>query len=63
MRSGIERILTDRRTLGGKSFYKIYEIFQVDPKSALPRFRLKFLDFPIFLDLNRPIGPLKSPNI
>jgi len=35
MRSGIERILTERDALRGKSFYKIYKIFQDEEDEAV----------------------------
>src|SRR5689334_1538638 len=56
MRSGIARILTDRRVPGAKSFYKIYMILPDWHVNRVPRIRLKFLDFPIFLDLGGPRG-------
>src|SRR6185437_5731396 len=45
MRSGIARILTDRRI--HPKYYK-----RLAAQAVYPRIRLKFLDFPIFLDLN-----------
>src|SRR5215203_5530231 len=56
MRSGIERILTERGALGGKSFYEIYRIFRNEQACV----RLRFLDFPIFLDSNSIADPIQS---
>jgi hypothetical protein len=60
MRSGIARILADRRAHRGTSFYKIYKIFHDYDDPAPAYLRLIFLDFPIFLDLIGAAGRIGS---
>jgi len=66
MRSGIARILADRRALRGTSFYKIYKIFHDydEPRSGLPPVDIS--GFSHFFGFERRGWPdprrVKSPN-
>ena len=63
MRSGIERILQDLWPLIHADYA---DFISVHPRRSAAETRLKFLDFPIFLDLNRLSGSrtvfVNSPN-